>query len=460
MPLQELLESRGHEVVWNSASAAGPSADAKPSELVVLDAEDPQSIAAAKAWRDADPPPGVMMIGRSEQARARATEARCHFVASNADAAVFNTALQSVLQLRFAGRMSGPYARAVLGLGPATDTQSDAARIVAGARKVNLDLVRECLRWRAYEYVVVTELVAVLRQQRALIIPEVAITELLDGTRTVQSLVSAKAGDGVLAGRLLWALLSCGGARSSKEPPDERTPTRKAITSTRRHLLARRQRLERSTHYDVLEVPRSANARLVDYAARTLAVRYAPDRLASLDLGDLVALVGANWQQILVARNVLMDDTLRANYDELIESRRPQLTGAWAFDVSDPSVAEEFFKRGQAALIAGQASKAVSEIAGACRNHPEHPTYEAYLCWARFRSEADRGGEREGLARKERQIAEKALIGRRPWPLALVALAMLCAADNDPDSAKYHLGEALSIDPNLPLAKQLMSRLR
>src|SRR5690606_16898751 len=111
----------------------------------------------------------------------------------------------------------------------------------------------------------------------------------------------------------------------------------------------------------------------------------------------------------------------------------------WAFEVPDPSVAEEFFRRGQAALVAGETFRAVSDIAGACRHHPDHPNYEAYLCWARFRAEAERGGDREELVGKERGIAEQALVGRRPWPPALVALAMLCAADNDPESAKFHL---------------------
>ena len=90
--------------------------------------------------------------------------------------------------------------------------------------------------------------------------------------------------------------------------------------------------------------------------------------------------------------------------------------------------------RGAIALVAGEAFKAVSGIAGACRNHPDHPIYEAYLCWAQFRSGVDKGGDRDSLAKSARATAEDFLLGRRPWPNALVALALLCSADSGPDS--------------------------
>jgi hypothetical protein len=459
MSLQDVLEASGHTVRWDAASASGPVDTNIAADLVMLDGEQEECVQAAEAWRDHDPPPALLIVGRSDISKQRSVKARCNFVASNSTQSELEEEIQSVLRLRFAGRMSGPYARALLGLGKAVGPAKDAAKIIAGARQLDLALVRECLRWRAYEYVCATELIATLRENRALTIPEVDVVRKLDGTRTVQSLVSSQAGDGVMAGRLLWGLLSSGAALCTPEPPDERSHDRKAIASARRHLVARRLRLSTATHYDVLEVTRDANAQHVDYAARTLAIRYAPERLQRYDLGDAAGLVGPNWQQILVARKVLMDLVDRANYDDSIDSRRAQLKSPWAFEVSDPSVAEEFFRRGQAALIAGEAFKAVSGIAGACRNHPDHPNYEAYLCWVRFRAEVDRGGNREELIGKERQIAEHALLGRRPWPPALVALALLCAADNDAYSARYHLHEALSVDPNLPAAKQLLGRL-
>lgn len=459
MPLQEVLEKGGHSVTWDGASAAGPTSESVAVDLVMIDGESEACVGAVEAWRDHDPPPGILVVGRSDEARQRSVQARCCFVASNASMGELEGELLDVMRMRFAGRMSGPYARAVLGLGKALSPQSDAIRIISGSRQVDLALVRECLRWHACEYVSVNEIVESLRQNRAFQIPELDVIRHLDGTHTVQKLVSARSGSGVMVGRLLWGLISAGAASCTVGPPNEQTKARKTIAATRRHLSARRERLQHATHYDVLEVTRDANAQRVDYAARTLAIRYAPDRLKRLDLGELAGHVDPNWQQILVARQVLMDGVDRASYDESIESRRNQLKSPWAFEVADPSVAQDFFRQGQAALVAGEAFKAVSSIAGACRNHPGHPNYEAYLCWARFRAEVERGGERSELSAKERAIAEESLVGRGPWPRALVALALLCAADADPHSARYHLDEALSVDPNLPAAKQLLARL-
>ncbi|MCP4445355.1 MAG: J domain-containing protein [Myxococcales bacterium] len=457
MPLQEALEQRGHCVTWDGASADGPTNARASADIVLLDAEAVGGVAAAVAWRDHDPPPGLLMIGTTAEAHTRAQTARCNFVPNNASSDQLEEQVQAALKMRFAGRMSDSYARAVLALEKGIDPSMDAVRIVWGSRTVDLSLVRECLRWHVHDYVTVNEIVAQLRKDRALDVPEIEVCNFLDGTRTVQSLVSGEHGE--MAGRLLWGLISAGAARCSKEPPDENTPERKFITTTRRHVRARAARLATATYYEVLEVTRNANPQRVDHAARTLAMRYAPDRLARFDLGDLDKAVATNWEQVLHARKTLMDPASRGRYDDALSNKRSELTCPWAFDVDDETVSEEFFRRGQAALVAGEAFKAVSGIAGACRSHPDHPTYETYLCWARFRAGVDKGEDRATLANKERCIAEQFLLGRRPWPNALVALALLCAADSDSDSARYHLNEALLVNPGLPIAKQLLGRL-
>jgi hypothetical protein len=460
MPLQETLERGGHAVTWDGESASGPNGKTPDADLIVLDAESEGCIEASKAWRDHDPPPGVLMVSQSPASQARAKEARCVFVPTNGADAVFEKQVQSVMKFRFAGRMSGSYARAVLKLGPASEPLNDAGFIIKGSRKVDLDLVRECLRWHATEYVSVdNEMIKALREQRVLIIPEVEAIKLLDGTRTVQTLVAPSSDAGVMRGRLLWGLLSSGTARCTVGPPDEQTPARKLIAETRRHLLARRERLARGTYYDVLEVSPQSNPQRVDYAARTLALRFSPDRLNKLDLAECAPLVAPLWKQILQAREILMAPNHKSVYDGNIVAKRNELKSPWAFDIQNAGAAEDFFRKGQAALVAGEAFKAVSSMAGACRSHPEHPDYEVSLCWARFRAEIERGGDRERLIGKERTTAESHLVGRRPWPRALVALALLCAADGDSDSARFHLKEALAVDPNLPAAKQLLGRL-
>ena len=115
--------------------------------------------------------------------------------------------------------------------------------------------------------------------------------------------------------------------------------------------------------------------------------------------------------------------------------------------------------RGQAALGEGDAHRAMGHFAMAARNHPGHPDYEATLAWVRFRVQVASGKDQVESARIERKVVESHLVGCRPWPRALVALALLCSASGDADSARWHLAIALSIDPNVPAAAQLAQRL-
>ena len=69
------------------------------------------------------------------------------------------------------------------------------------------------------------------------------------------------------------------------------------------------------------------------------------------------------------------------------------------------------------------------------------------------------GKDQVAAAVAERAVLDELLLGRRPWPRALVALALLCAAGGDPDAARWHLRVALAIDPNVPAAAQLAQRL-
>jgi hypothetical protein len=274
----------------------------------------------------------------------------------------------------------------------------------------------------------------------------------------VHRLVNGGPLDGQSAGKLLWALASVGAATLGREPQAGGPAERWQLRMTRRHLQARQLRLQAATHYDVLEVTPNASSGQIDYAARVLATRFAPERTRKLDLADLAPFAHSNWQQILLARKTLMDHVDRANYNDAIGARRAQLRSPWTFEAQEAKADAEF-RRGQASLVAGDVFKAVSAFASACRAHPEHPVYEASLCWARYRAEMTRGKQREEIVGKERQAAENALWGRRPFPQALVALALLCAADGDAESARWHLQEALAINPNLPAARQLWARL-
>lgn len=459
LSLQELLERGGHEVIWDTARAEGPGDVPPAAELVVLPADEPLDARVA-AWRDLDPPPAVVVADAGSEARARARAAGAMFADTAAADADVLAAVEHARRLRFAARLDRSHARGALGLGAAAGTDDEEAlRIVAQRGRADLDTVRASLSPRVHDYVTATELVGMLREHRALQVPEVDLCRRMLGAQTVQTLVTRGGMEGAAAARLVWTLACVGALRLTPVPPDAATPERRAVCELRHHLRARAERLRAASHYDVLEVPANATLAEIDHACSQLAVRYAPDRTGAVDLGDHTHLRDPLWEQIRVARQVLRDDYERARYDGGLAQRRAQVSAPWAFEPRNPREAEVSYRRGQQALVDGQAFKAVSAMAAACRASPDHPDYEASLAWARFRAELARGKERGDVIGTERAAAEAALAGRRPWPRALVALALLCASDGDADAARWHLREALTCDPTLPAARQLLGRL-
>lgn len=463
VPLQELLERSGHRVLWSPPLAEGP--DTLPRghavDMVVLAERAGGGFERGlERWRRVDPPPGVLAVVLGKTGEAAARKARVPLVPSTAPPAEIARAVDRALALRWSGGLTASHARGALGLGARlADPVEDAARVVKGARTVDLDVVREALRWYAGHYVSTTDVIAQLRDVRALSIPEVELVRAIDGARTMQTILNKAAIGPQAAGRLLWALACVDAVALHPEPVDLASPERRAVAMARFHLKARAARSERATHYDLLEIPPAAGVTEIEQAYRALLVRYAPDRLDRLDLGDAAPLVAPGWKAIQRARAVLSDPADRLRYNEALAAQRGKVQSTWAFGPNDRARAEEAFARGQRALVAGEPFKAVSEMAAAARAHADHPDYEASLAWARYRAELARGKPKEQIVKTERRAAEQALAGRRPWPRALVALALLCAADEDPDAARWHLKEALACDPNLPVAKQLLARL-
>jgi len=466
--LQEALEARGVAVRWDPAAADGPGAaheDAAGAleDVVVLDADSlGDGLAAiADAWRRLDPPPALVALGSTTAAATAAAAGRCQLVAASADAGVFLRAAEDAKRLRFAGAMSPAIARRALGLKRVADATTDAAHVIGAARGLSVDVAREALRWHAHSYVcALPDAIAALREVRALTIPEVEFTAHLDGTATVQRLVKAGPIDGFHAARLLWALTSVGAAVITPEPADLGTSRRRALAMIRHHLRARQARLERGTYYDILEITPAAETEDIEAAYELVGRRYAPQVLAHHDLAELAALVEPMWQQVEKARSVMHDIAARGRYNDWLRARGPELRSRWMVDTTATQTAAEAFARGQRALGQGDVHRAVGDFAAAARNQPGHPDYEANLAWARYRVAAGRADvDRQVVARRERASAEAAMWGCRPWPRAMLALALLCAADGDPESARWHLQEALSIDPNLPAAQQLLARL-
>ena len=470
--LEEALNRAGFEASWDGAQADGPRGGStsgpgqRPAtsflgEIVVLDGDHlgKRLASVADAWRDHPSVPGLVAVGASAAAREQAPSARVTLLAPTASIATISSALREAAKLRLAAGLRWPVLRAALKLPPADNEPASWPATLLHARNVDIEIPRSALRWHVPHYVTATATLDQLREERVLTVPELETIAHADGTITVQTLVKRGPLDPAQSARLIWALASLGALDLTAEVRDAGTPQRRALAEIRANLRARAKKLQRATHYDVLEITPLAEYAEIENAYRLVGARYAPQVLARFDLAELAALVKPTWDLVEQARSTLVDDAERGRYADWVRANLPQLVTVWSIDPSAAKLAADAFTRGQKALGEGDAHRAMSDLAMACRHHPGHPEYEANLSWARFRVQVAVGKDQRDAANAERAAVEECLAGRKPWPRALVALALLCAGASDGDAARWHLHTALSFDPKLPAALALAQRL-
>jgi len=458
--LEEALNRAGFEARWDAGEVDGPRAG-HSCEVVLIDADHLGAKLAevVDAWRDQPSAPGVVALGTSEDARTFAPGARVTLLTPGAKATTIGAALHEAAKLRLATAMRWSIMRAALKLPPIDNTIDQWAATLLHSRNVDIEIARSALRWHVQHYATPTALFEQLRDERILLVPELETIAHADGTKTVQTLVKAGPLDPLKTARLLWALTSLGAIVLTPEVHDIATSGQRSLDEIRKHLRARITRLERSTYFDVLEISPLAEYPEIEASYQLLGSRYSPRALQRYDLGELVSHVKPTWELVEKARNVLVDDAHRGRYTDYLRQHIATMKTQWAIDPNDSRLAVEAFARGQAALGEGDAHKAMSHFAKAARHHPGHPDYEATLAWVRYRVQVASGRDQVEQAKLERAAVEGYLVGCRPWPRALVALALLCAAGGDAESARWHLAIALSIDPNVPAAAQLAQRL-
>jgi hypothetical protein len=458
--LEEQLVQAGVEAKWDQAQAAGPTGAGQPT-VVLIDADHlgRRLAKVAEAWRDHPSVPGVIAVGQSQIAREQAPAARVTLLSPTAKVTTFVAAIQEAAKLRLASGMRWSVMRSALRLPPANEERRAWGGMILAARNVDLEIARSALRWHVHHYVTPTTKLDELREERVLDVPELEVAAQIDGTLTVQSLVKVGPLDPQRTARLLWALGSLKAIDFTAEIRDVATPARRMLAEVRAHLRARKERLERSTYYDVLEIPTQAEYPEIEAGYQLVGFRFSPDALEVFDLADLRGEAQPIWELVEKARAVLVDHAQRGRYHDWLRQKMRELRTVWAIEPAAAAAGNTHYVRGQQALGEGDVHRAMSELAAACRHFPGHPEYEAYLAWARYRVQTASGRDRAEAAAAERRTIESLLLGCRPWPRALLALALICAAGGDPDSARWHLHGALTVDPTLPAAVQLAKRL-
>jgi hypothetical protein len=456
--LRDILEAQGHAVLLVGPLEVGASGWPQGPHVLVIDGDSPQldlGVLWAGWGRRADRPVVLVMVGTAEAQRA-AERIGALVIAKPISAARLAAEIVQSRAAPGAPVLSASYALRALGLAVGGLAEDEAAAIVSGAAHVSLEIVRDALRPVALHYISPTPIFEALRRRGAL--DEAALRFALDhaGARTLRPMIDTGGLAPEDAARLAWALLSGGALATRPEPRLDGPEPHERLTARFRAHLRARARLRGQSAWQVLEIEPGSPELEAERAAISFAVRYAPERWQGLDLGSDAELATAVWQHIVWARTTLSTVQGRAAHD----LRFPRPAGEEVrLRRAHADEAEQAFLRGQRALAAGDAFKAVSELAAAARRFPDEPDHDAYAAWARVVAEAKRGGDKPKTAARERKSLEDATWGRRPRPRSLLALGLLCDAAGDVAFARLHFQEALAIDPRFVPARQALDML-
>ena len=199
------------------------------------------------------------------------------------------------------------------------------------------------------------------------------------------------------------------------------------------------QKMERSTHFEILGVGQKASADEVGTAFVRAARQFHPDRLTSAGLADLQPMAERILARINEAAMVLGNPARRAEY---VDSLAP---GAQQGSQNLPSLleAENVFLKGEVYLKKGDYPKAIESFATATLANPSEPQYQAYLAWARF---DDPRARKEIVVRETLKILEGVLKDRPKFARGFYWVGQLWKFLNETGKAEQAFREAVQID--------------
>jgi CheY-like chemotaxis protein/curved DNA-binding protein CbpA len=220
-----------------------------------------------------------------------------------------------------------------------------------------------------------------------------------------------------------------------------------ASRSLREDLRLRCDGLDLRSHYDVLEVSESAEREVILAAFRTLFTRFHTDRLRDIELGSDVELVQRLLARAGAARDVLVDDQLRAEYDLRLE----RLAAGASVDVDELLAADGQVRKLQRMFTNGAYRQAVGAAAELLSLRPNAAQYQFYHRFALAMSgDANSGEAYEALA----DLAQSATV-----PGGERMLGLLAIRGGDHRLGKKHLKSALSEDSKDHVAERALRRI-
>ena len=223
------------------------------------------------------------------------------------------------------------------------------------------------------------------------------------------------------------------------------------------------ERLDRAeTHYEILDLPPTADADEIKSAYYSLARKYHPDRFHLKSGTKLHARLSTSFARITQAYETLMKPDTRAVYDATLERTRrfadeapkpPPPKAGIDDDIDvDSGNAEYNFREGCAALKQGNINAAIHHLAACARVMPSDPRYRAYY------------GRALGASERTRRMAESEIQAAiRLEPSNATYRAMLAELFFDlkfGKRAEAELDRALALDRDNPVAVLLQRKMQ
>jgi curved DNA-binding protein CbpA len=205
------------------------------------------------------------------------------------------------------------------------------------------------------------------------------------------------------------AALRTSGVQPALSSPSASSAAGSSAEALRAAILELHQKLEHSSHFEILGVPENASNAEVNAAYMRAVRQYHPDRLAAAGLRDLTPQAEKVMARMGEASAVLRDSRLRADYLASRSGRKSQASEA--VTLVD---AEKSFQRGEAYLKKGDYPRALESFTEAVKINPSEAQYRAYLAWARFDDPHARKDlvARESLATIQQAVSESPRFAR------------------------------------------------
>jgi curved DNA-binding protein CbpA len=227
----------------------------------------------------------------------------------------------------------------------------------------------------------------------------------------------------------------------SAEYSSVRRPTPAPTSPTdalRAAILELNQKLDASSHFEILGVPENATPDEVNGRYMRALRMYHPDRLAAAGLRELAPQAERVMARMGEAASILRDPKRRAEYVAARAGKKEDTPAA--VSIVD---AEKSFQKGEVFLRKGDYAKAIECFSDAIKVNANEPQYRAYLAWARF---DDPRARKEVLAREALATLQQ-VVGAQPrFSRGFFWIGQIWKYLNDPNQAEKAFREALRLD--------------